>query len=176
MRISPEEFDRRLQTFERESLHLEMRDSYGTEAELPHLARWAAGEPDDLDWLEGWCDTLRQGTAAGKVFRRALIVSEPLSDYQRWAYDVTQPLVDAGEDIRWVPRRRVSSIALPGNDFYLLDGLVIFLHYSGNGMTTDLQTSTDPGDIDLCRSAFDAVWRLAIPHRDYWPPDESTYP
>jgi hypothetical protein len=170
VQISQEEFDALFRSLSQESLHLEMRDCYGTEAELPHMAKWAAGEPDDLEWLQDWCDTLRKGVAAGKSFRRALIVSEPLSDYQRWAYSVTQPLVDAGEDIRWVPRRYVSSIALPGNDFYLIDGSVaVFMHYSGSGATTDIRTSSDPADIDLCRSAFDAVWRLAIRHGDYRP-------
>ena len=64
MQLSQEAFDRLFEDFEHESLHLEMRDSYGTEAELPQLARWAAGEPDDLAWLGGWCRTLRKGTAA----------------------------------------------------------------------------------------------------------------
>jgi hypothetical protein len=80
-------------------------------------------------------------------------------------------MVDAGEDIRWVPRRLVSSIALPGNDYYLLDGrLVVFLLYTGEGLSAGYQASTDEADIQLCRSAFDAVWGLAVPHRDYEPP------
>ena len=79
-------------------------------------------------------------------------------------------MVDAGEDIRWVPRRLVSSIAIPGNDFYLFDHrLVVFLLYAGNGLATDRVTSTDPADVQLCRSAFDAVWRLSIPHHEYQP-------
>ena len=35
-------------------VHLETRDSYGTETELPHLARWRRGEPDDYAWLQRW--------------------------------------------------------------------------------------------------------------------------
>jgi hypothetical protein len=54
-----------------EALHLEMRDSYGTEAEIPHLAKWAAGESDDLRWLRPWCALVRDAITAGKVFRRA---------------------------------------------------------------------------------------------------------
>lgn len=77
-------------------------------------------------------------------------------------------MVDAGEDIRWVPRRLVPSVAFPGNDFYLFDNrLVVFLIYAGNGLGTDKVTSTDPADLRLCRSAFEAVWKLSIPHRDY---------
>jgi hypothetical protein len=168
--ITDDDFERLLTDFEREAIHLETRDTYGTEVELPHMAQWAAGERDDLAWLEGWCTELRKHDAAGRTVRRARIVSEPLSDYQRWSYSIAGPMVAAGEDIRWVPRRRVSSIGLPGNDFYLLDDrLVVFLIYSGNGLGVDKTTSTDPADIQLCRSAFEAVWQLSIRHRDYQP-------
>ncbi|MEQ4204688.1 DUF6879 family protein [Actinopolymorpha sp. B17G11] len=168
--ITDEDFDRLLLDFERESIHLETRDAYGTAVELPHMAQWAAGEHDDLEWLQDWCATLREHVKAGRSIRRARIVSEPLSDYQRWSYAIAHPMVDAGEDIRWVPRRLASSIALPGNDFYLLDDrLVVFLHYAGNGLGVDKVTSTDPHDIKLCRDSFEAVWKLAVPHREYEP-------
>jgi len=168
--ISEAEFGGLLRTFEHSSDHLETRDAYGTAVELPHMAKWAAGEPDDLVWLQDWCHTVQAHVAAGRVVRRARIVSEPLSDYQRWSYSIARPMVDAGEDIRWVPRRLVSGTAIPGNDFYLLDDrLAVFLLYAGNGLATDRVTSTDAADIRLCRSAFDAVWELAVSHRDYQP-------
>lgn len=168
--LTDDEFEELLTGFTREAAHLETRDSYGTEVELPHMAKWAAGEHDDLEWLQDWCTTLRQHREAGRAVRRARVVSEPLSEYQQWSYSVAQPMVDAGEDIRWVPRRLVSGIAFPGNDFYLLDDrLVVFLHYAGNGTTTAKITSTSPDVVRLCRSAFDAVWELSLPHRDYHP-------
>jgi hypothetical protein len=168
--LNEAEFDRLLRTFDKSSDHLEMRDAYGTEIELPYMAKWVAQEPDDLSWLDDWCATLRSHVAAGKSIRRARVVSEPLSDYQRWSFSIAGPMVDAGEDIRWAPRSLVSSLALPGNDFYLFDDrLVVFLLYTGNGLNAGMETSTDPADVNLCRSAFDAVWKLAIPHRDYDP-------
>jgi hypothetical protein len=168
--ISEAEFDQLLRGFERESVHLETRDAYGTAVELPHMAKWAAGEPDDLAWLDDWCTTLRANRAAGRRVRRARIVSEPLSEYQRWSYSIAHPMVEAGEDIRWVPRRLVSSIGIPGNDFYLFDArLVVFLIYSGDGLNADYQSSNDPADVHLCHTAFEAVWKLAIPHSDYKP-------
>jgi hypothetical protein len=168
--ITEADFENLLTAFEHSSVHLETRDAYGTAIELPYMVKWAAGEPDDLAWLQGWCDTLRRHVMAGKTVRRARIVSEPLSDYQRWSYSIAHPMVEAGEDIRWVSRRLVSSIAIPGNDFYLFDDrLVVFLLYSGNGLAVDRLTSTDPVDIRLCRSAFDAVWPLAVPHGAYQP-------
>ena len=94
-----------------------------------------------------------------------------MSDYQRWAHSTTQPLVDAGEDIRWAPRRLLSSVAMPGNDFYLIDDrLVVFMGtIRENGQSTGIVSSTAPTDLAMCRSAFTAVWRYAIPHRDYRP-------
>jgi hypothetical protein len=79
-------------------------------------------------------------------------------------------MVEAGEDIRWVPRRLVSSVALPGNDFYLFDDrLAVFLLYAGNGLAAGMVSSADSADLRLCRSAFEAVWKLAVPHREYTP-------
>jgi hypothetical protein len=169
--VTDDEFEELLATgFRREAIHLETRDAYGTAVESPYMAKWARGEHDDLEWLQGWCAALREHVRAGKSVRRARIVSEPLSDYQRWSYSIAWPMVEAGEDIRWVPRRLVSSVALPGNDFYLFDDhLAVFLLYTGNGLATGMIRSSDPADIRLCRSAFEAAWKLSIPHRDYQP-------
>jgi hypothetical protein len=168
--LSFEDLHKLFPSFRREAIHLEMRDSYGTETELPHLARWAAGEPDDLQWLRPWCDMVREGREAGKVFRRARIVSEPFTDYQRWAYSVALPMVEAGEDVRWLPRRRVSTLLLPGNDFWLIDDrLAVFLIFSGDGLVTDRLATTDQVIVEMCRVAFEPVWTLAIPHSEYTP-------
>jgi hypothetical protein len=166
--ITNSEFDELLVSFERAAIHLEMRDAYGTAVELPYMAKWEAGEPDDLEWLQGWCKILREGVKSGKSVRRARVVSEPLSDYQRWSFSIADPMVDAGEDIRWVPRRLVSSIAFPGNDCYVFDDrLVVFLIYAGNGLAMDRLVSTDARDVALCRAAFESAWSLSIPHREY---------
>lgn len=168
--VTYEQLREHFTTFQREAIHLEMRDAYGTEAELPHLAKWLRGEPDDTDWLQPWFHTVRTATQAGKIFRRARIVSEPVTDYQRWVLKDSHLFVEAGEDIRWAPRRLVSTIALPGNDFWLFDDdLVIFLIFAGNGLVVDRLATTDPSVIHFCRSAFAAVWKLAIPDSDYRP-------
>jgi hypothetical protein len=166
--ISYEELTDLINSFQKEALHLEMRDSYGTAAEIPHLAKWEAGEPDDTEWLQPWFDRVRAATRAGKVFRRARIVSEPVSDYQKWVLKDSHLFVEAGEDIRWVPRSRVSTLTLPGNDFWLFDThVVVFLIFAGNGLVVDRQKTTDSAAIQLCTTAFDAVWELSIPDSEY---------
>jgi hypothetical protein len=157
-------------TFTRSMLHMETRDAYGTETELPHMAKWAAGEPDDLGWLQEWCQKMRGHTGAGRTARRVKIVSEPLSEYQRWVHAVFSPIVEAGEDVRWVPRRSMSALCIPGNDYYLFDDeRVVFLHYTGSGLNTAFTATSDPATVEMCSIAFERVWALSTPHRDYEP-------
>jgi hypothetical protein len=166
--ISYEDLTGLFTSFQREALHLEMRDSYGTTAEIPHFAKWEAGEPDDTDWLQPWFDTVRAGAQAGKAFRRARIVSEPISNYQKWVLKDSHLFVEAGEDIRWVPRSRVSTVALPGNDFWLFDDqIVVFLIFAASGLVVERQKTTNRTAIALCRTAFDVVWKLSIPDSEY---------
>ena len=152
-------------------VHLETRDSYGTEVELPHMAKWRRGEPDDFAWLGWWLEMLREHRAAGRTCRRARVVSEPLSDYQRWTMSHADMFVDAGEDIRYVARPQLAGVTLPGSgDFYVFDDeLVLFLHYAGSGTNTAFETTTGPDAVRTCRQAFETVWDLATPVRDYRP-------
>lgn len=100
--------------------------------------------------------------------RRARIVSEPVSDYIRYEHAGTVVNVAAGEEVRWLPRRRASDIPLPGNDFWLIDGrLVRWNHFTGEGASAAGEISEDPAVARLCGRAFEAVWDRAIPHHEY---------
>lgn len=168
--ITEDDLTELTRTFKRGMVHLETRDAYGTETELPHMAKWRAGEPDDFSWLEDWCQRIRTHVEAGRTARRVKIVSEPLSEYQRWVYDVFTPIAEAGEDVRWIPRREVSSLSFPGNDYYLFDDeRVVFLHYAGSGIGTAFTTTTDASIVEMCRDSFEKVWAPSIPHSDYEP-------
>jgi hypothetical protein len=152
-------------------VHLETRDAYGTETELPHLARWRRGEPDDYAWLEPYLEMVCGHRAAGRTCRRARVVSEPLSEYQQWVLSSAALFTGAGEDIRYVPRPRLAGTPLPGSgDFYVFDGaLVMFLHYAGNGASTAFEITDEPHAARSCREAFDRVWQLATPLGEYRP-------
>src|SRR5207253_8038896 len=42
--------------------------------------------------------------------------------YQRWTFSHVERFIEAGEDIRYVPRRQLIDVLLPGaGDFYLFD-------------------------------------------------------
>ena len=57
-----------------------------------------------------------------------------------------------------------------GERFDLFDNrLALFLLYSGNGLSAGMLSSSDPADLQLCRSSLEAVWEAIIPHREYAP-------
>ena len=157
---------------QRSAWHLETRDSYGVDDEKGRLARFlATGYRDHVAEAAErapWLELIRAVTGAGVQVWRARIVCEPVSDYMRFSYAGSQPNIDAGEEIRWLPRRRASRIALPGNDFWLLDRQrVLFNYFTGDGRSTGHELATDAGAVRLCEAAFEAVWAVAIPHARY---------
>jgi hypothetical protein len=124
----------------------------------------AAEAAERRDWL----DTIRRITAAGARVRRMRIVSEPVTDYIRFEWHGAGPAIEAGEEIRWLPRRLASCLALPGNDFWLLDErTAMFNHFSGEGRPLGQEITDNAATVKLCLAAFEAAWKLAIPHGEY---------
>lgn len=156
----------------RSAIHLEMRDSYAVDDEAEGFEAWRKGfryDPADrASWWRPWLDLIQGTVSRGVVVRRARIVSEPVTEYIRFEHSGTFTNVAAGEHVRWLPRRRASDIALPGNDFWLLDDRVIrWNHFTGDGAWVGEEFSEDPAAAKLCAGAFESVWERAIPHEDY---------
>ncbi|WP_224279386.1 DUF6879 family protein [Streptomyces sp. LS1784] len=161
-----------LNAAQRSAVHLEMRDSYDDPDEAPRVAAWRAGHrhnpADRASWWRPWLDLVSGAVARGVVIRRARIVSEPVSEYTQYLHEGTFTNVAAGEQIRWLPRRQASDLALPGNDFWVFDDTVVrFGHFSGEGVYLGDEVTEDPAVAKLCATAFEAVWARAIPHEDY---------
>ncbi len=156
------------------AVHLEMRDSYMLDD--PGFIEWQQGkrlDPVDREsWWRPFLDIVSEAVARGVVMRRTRIVSEPISDYIRYEYDVSFTNVAAGEQVRWLPRRRATDLALPGNDFWLFDESVVLInHFDGNGQWADpdMEVTSDPDLAKHCGTAFETAWERAIPHAEYHP-------
>ena len=163
-----EEFGEVLARAQRSAVHLEMRDNY-TRSD-PAFIAWKAGTPmEDRETVRLWHEVICKVVARGVVVRRARIVSEPVTDYIAYEHWVTASTnIAAGEQVRWLPRRRASDLALPGNDFWLFDDtLVMWNHFTGDGEPAGKELTEDPAAAKLCASAFDAVWERAIYHEEY---------
>ncbi|OII70631.1 DUF6879 family protein [Streptomyces sp. CC77] len=154
---------------QRSAVHLELRDSY---APTDRFEAWKRGEriewEDRQSWWHPYDQLITDTVKRGVVIRRARIVSEPVSEYIRWEHYVTRANITAGEEVRWLPRRRATAIALPGNDFWLFDDRLLRVHhFSGDGAVVEDEITADPEAVKLCSTAFEAVWERAVPHHLY---------
>ncbi|WP_341849697.1 DUF6879 family protein [Thermobifida alba] len=154
----------------RSAVHLEMRDVYAVGDEVDDFEAWKRGHRTDWNdrstWWHPFYQAVADAVARGVVVRRARVVSEPVSEYIRYEHHITRANVIAGEQVRWLPRRRATDLALPGNDFWLFDDrLVRVNHFSGDGVLLGQEIIDDPAVAKLCTTAFEAVWDRAIPTR-----------
>ncbi|GAA1177474.1 hypothetical protein GCM10009654_38470 [Streptomyces hebeiensis] len=172
MPLSVPTWDELLGSARSTAVHLEMRDAYAVDYESGPFADWRAGHrldpADQASWWRPWHTLISDAVNRGVVVRRARVVSEPVSEYTRFLYDGTFKNVVAGERVRWLPRRRSSDIALPGNDFWLIDGrLIRWNHFTGDGSSAGGEMSENPAAVKLCAEAFEEVWSRAVPHENY---------
>jgi hypothetical protein len=159
-----------LRSAQRSAIHLELRDGY-----TPH-------DPDWIEWRDGrrfdpvqrwrsWFDLIVSVTARGVVVRRARIVSEPVTEYIKFEYEVTQKHnVAAGERVRWLSRRDASDLLVPASDCWVFDNdVVVFNHFDGDGNWLGEERRDDPALADRIETAFEMVWERAVDHAAYRP-------
>jgi hypothetical protein len=147
-----------LRSAERSALHLELRDAYLPDD--PDWQQWQSGVRfDPAERWRSWFDLIREITRRGVEVRRARVVSEPISAYVRFEYDVTEAHnLAAGEEVRWLPRHHTAGLTVPPSDFWVFDErVVIWNHFGGDGSSTGKDYSDDPAIARLCATAFEAV-------------------
>ncbi|MCX2967839.1 MULTISPECIES: DUF6879 family protein [Streptomyces] len=158
----------------RTAVHLETRDGYAIPSEDEEFRAWRAGDdPRDRpreEWWGAFHDAVVDAVHRGVTVRRARVVSEPLSEYILHEYACTYRNVEAGEDVRWLPRSQASDLLLPGNDLWIFDDrLIRYGMFSGNGELVGQSLEDDPDVVARHAAAFDAVWERAVPHANYTP-------
>lgn len=161
------------QQAQRSAWHLEMRDGYMRSD--PVFQAWQAGEQFTADSLPDayrpWHGIVGEARSRGVEVHRARVVSEPVSEYIRFEHEITDAVnVAAGEQVRWLPRQHASDLLLPGNDLWCFDQETVqFGFFNGDGEVTGHGIVTDPVVVQMCVSAFRAVWERAVPHEEYKP-------
>ncbi|MEV7285246.1 DUF6879 family protein [Streptomyces sp. NPDC093252] len=153
------------------AVHLEMRDTYAVAEEEEELRLWRSGRwslDDGRRALAEWMSLVAATVARGVSVRRARIVSEPVTDYIRYEHALTPLNLEAGEEVRWLPRRRADGIWLPHTDFWLIDDRVVrFNHFSGDGTAVEPEVSEERQAVATCFFAFTQTWERAVPHEKY---------
>jgi hypothetical protein len=166
--LQGEAFDDLFRTFTRSAFHLEVRDLYETPDEVGPFSLFLNGEPDDFQWHQPWLALVREATRSGRSITRVRVVTVPHSDYIRWGLTVAPLNIEAGEDIRWLPRHLAGGLDLPADDYWLFDDeRLVFTVFEPNGRFAGGAESRDPMIVERFRTIQQRVWSLAIPHREY---------
>ncbi len=163
-------FDGLLANCKRTAVHLETRDIYMPGD--PDYRRWLAGDRfDPAQHYAEWITKIRTVVQRGVEVRRARIVSEPVSDYIRFEYDITGSLtISAGEQVRWLSRRNAIDLLIPAADFWIFDASVVMVnHFSGDGTWPDdgIEIYDDPALAEKLGAAFEVIWQRAVPHEKF---------
>ncbi len=162
------EFDGIFRSFRRSAFHLEVADTYHTPEESEPFRAFLDGRHDDFAWHGPWLDLVREVTGGGGRIERVRVVSVPHVDYTRWGLTVAPLNIEAGEDIRWLPRHHAAAAQLPPDDFWLLDDRrVVFTVFTPDGTFSGGAETVDPVIVDRCVEVRQRVWAAAVPHATY---------
>jgi hypothetical protein len=154
--------------FRESAFRLETLDHYAMPYEEEAVQRFLAGEPRDITYIAGWLERVAAALDAGRRMQRVHVVSEPLSDYLRFEISGYRLNVEAGEDVRILPRRATGKLALPDHDFWLFDGhQVVRMRYDGNGAFLEADQVDDAGATARYCSWRDAALAAAVPYDRY---------
>ena len=166
--VTNEEFGDLLRSFRGTAFYFEAQDVYALDYEAADFERFLAGSPTPppgISWWRPWLDQVAELTRQGKRIMRLRVIAEPPSDYQRWGLWALPWHARAGEQIRYVTRRRAAAAGLPLDfDWWLLDDeRVIRMHYDADGRIEGKVLVTDPQTVALHREWRDLAVRNAIP-------------
>jgi hypothetical protein len=153
------------------AIRIEMRDTYDeTEqgyAEWKATGDISAGLENEI-WREHFA-VVRAAAARGVTIRRVRVISEPVSDYMKWENACTRLNIEAGEDIRWLPRTKAADLMLPGADCWVFDSRLVRWNFQRGDSTNPRHYtfSSDPRTIRDIIAAFHTAWDRATPHAEY---------
>ncbi|OEV03777.1 hypothetical protein AN219_38095 [Streptomyces nanshensis] len=171
--ISSAERNLLIEACEHDSFHLELRDDYSVPDEDGPFESWLRNEPVDYSYMEPWKQMVKRLAGDGKTVRRARIVTEPHTPYIQWEHLATAHNVEAGEDVRWLPRHQVPeglNFPFDGRDWWLIDDSILAVgHINDTGRVQGHEVTEDPRIVTDAVALRNQLWAAAIPHREYKP-------
>lgn len=140
----------------------EQMSAYSVPDEVEPMRRWRAGESDDLAWLQGWLDQVREAVSAGVAFHRVRRVDVPPTDYQRWVNSIAWANTAAGELIRYLSGTP-TELGMPSYDFLLIDDTYVAeMDFSGGSLRSAI-LHDDIAVVERHRAWRDWAWDHASP-------------
>ncbi|NUP17083.1 MAG: hypothetical protein HOZ81_13440 [Streptomyces sp.] len=156
--------------FEHTAFRLETRRGYAVDIGTDRYERFLRGEPLPFEPDNPWHAGVRRQTALGKRFERVRLVDDPMTLGQRFLFASGMANVEAGEDIRNLPRAEADRLGLPGFDFWLFDSRTLArFHFDADDDTLGVELITEPAQVLAACQARDAAWHHAVPTREFTP-------
>jgi hypothetical protein len=155
--------------FRKRLFRLETLPEYAVDADGADFHRWISGEAEPT-WARKrpWLEVLRADRAAGRHRQRVRILSDRLTDYERYACEWGYALnSEAGENIRVLRRGEhdIPSWPTTSHDWWIVDDHeTVLMHYDKHGRFEAAEVLA-VGHYPLVR---DALWGIAEPFRSWW--------
>jgi hypothetical protein len=145
--LNADEFTDLFRGFTCSARRLESRQHTHIDAEQPRFRAFLAGElPETCEWEPtSWTEMIGRQTRAGRTLQRVRVMSQPLSEYNRYLLYRTPYNLGAGEDIRYLERAQANAMGLPDHDYWVFDSaLICFLRFTANGRLIGYDVVDDP--------------------------------
>ncbi|RZS44594.1 hypothetical protein EV193_101470 [Herbihabitans rhizosphaerae] len=150
---------------------LEPRDTYNTKPEDESRRQlYAAGQLTDFSYLDPWVDKVSGWRSRGKRIQRVRVVTEPLSLDARYLLGLAKVNVRAGDEIRYLPRRRAEELDLdlPDQDYWIFDATTAaIIHFDDDDWFTAWELVDDPAEIVSKLHHFDAAWHYSVSRDEF---------
>ena len=175
------EFFAQFETAEQSMLRLESRRHTDVEDERSDFRAFLAGDlPEVLEWEHSpFTEMVSRHTAAGRPFRRARVMDDPLTDYNRFMIYTGARGASIGDDINYLSRSEANALDLPDHDFWVFDSArLVELRFTDDGRPLGHDLITDPETVARHEEWIHRALAAATPSADYvaqdptraWPP------
>jgi hypothetical protein len=166
------EWGEMFKVFEADAFRLETLQAYAEPSESSPFNQYRRGNIPSPDFLNDWCQLVREHAKAGHVMRRIHVVDLPLSDYMRFEVECCYRFsAAAGEEIRLLNRASLtpSLVRLAQEDFWLFDnGTVMMNDYDHTGALFQARLTSDPRALEYYSSIDRKLWALGVPFKVFY--------
>lgn len=157
-----------LHAFRHTAFRLEVRENYSETEEEPIVRQFLDSGEIDESYMDDWIAELAPRLSAGERMERVRVVSEPHSDYTQFGLALARFNVQAGEDIRYLPRPRAAQLGLPDHDFWLIDSTtLLILRFGDDDVLLGADLVTDPAVVVKHCYYRDVAQHYAVPWQEY---------
>lgn len=149
---------------------MEVLPEYEVASDGDDFRRWLEGATEPTwDRKQPWLDTLRRERENGQISTRVRILSDQVTDYERYACDFGYRHNGQYEDIRILHRGEHDiPVGLIERDFWIIrDSTVVTMHYREHGRFVGAEVA-DSGELAGHLRTRDHAWEAAEPFAAWW--------